>query len=124
MPVKILTYFIASVWLVNGLYAKVLGQVPRHEVIVGRILGEEYAGVFTTLIGLAEVVVAVWIFLGFFRRLTAAAQIGIVLTMNLLETILVPDLLLWGRWNLVFAILFCGLVYYHGFILKRADATT
>ncbi|MEM9259177.1 MAG: hypothetical protein AAGA62_05985, partial [Bacteroidota bacterium] len=52
------------------------------------------------------------------KKFTAAVQIGIVLTMNLLETFLARDLLLWGPWNLLFALLFCGLVYYHGFVIK------
>ncbi|MEO0731390.1 MAG: DoxX-like family protein [Bacteroidota bacterium] len=107
------TYLIALVWLINGLYAKVLGQVPRHEEIVSRILGEAYASTLTTLIGLAEIAMAVWICRGYYRRLTGLAQITIILTMNVLETLLVPDLLLWGRWNLAFALLFCGIVYYH-----------
>ena len=37
------TFLIAGVWLVFGLYCKVLNQVPRHEEIVAQILGTEQA---------------------------------------------------------------------------------
>ncbi len=37
---QLLTYAIASVWLVNGLFCKVLNWVPRHQFIVARILGK------------------------------------------------------------------------------------
>ena len=44
---------------------------------------------------------------------------GIVATMNGMEFILVPDLLLWGRFNSIFALLFIGLVYYNEFVLNK-----
>ena len=39
----IFTGLISLVWLVNGLYCKVLNFVPRHQLIVARILGEDFA---------------------------------------------------------------------------------
>jgi hypothetical protein len=112
---KILPLIIALVWLANGLLAKVFNLVPRHTEIVGNILGEEYARPLTVLIGCSEIALGIWIYLGFYRKPTAIAQIAIILTMNTLETLLVPDLLLWGYLNPVFAVLFCGLIWYHGF---------
>jgi hypothetical protein len=112
---KLLTLFIALVWLANGLLAKVLHLVPRHTEIVSSILGEEYARPLTILIGCSEIAVAIWIYLDWYRKPTAIAQIVIILTMNTLESLLVPDLLLWGYLNPVFAVLFCGLIWYHGF---------
>ncbi|WP_394370403.1 hypothetical protein [Hymenobacter pini] len=41
-----------------------------------------------------------------------------MLTMNVLEFWLAPDLLLWGRLNLGFAAAFAALVYYQGFVVK------
>jgi hypothetical protein len=35
--------------------------------------------------------------------------------MNILEFALVPDLLLWGRLNLVFAVLFAVVIWWWGF---------
>jgi hypothetical protein len=116
---KILTYLIASVWLVNGLFCKVLNLVPRHEQIVANILCHDFARSLTVLIGLSEIVMAGWIVTGQWKRLNAITQISIVATMNVLEFILVPHLLLWGRFNALFATVFIGLVYCHGFILNR-----
>ncbi|MBS1611912.1 MAG: DoxX-like family protein [Bacteroidetes bacterium] len=114
---NIITWLIAAVWLANGLLCKVLGIVPRHEQIVARILGAEYAHPLTVLIGISEIGMAVWVVSRLFIRLNATLQIAIVLTMNVIEFSLAPDLLLWGRLNIVFAILFSALVYYNDFVL-------
>jgi hypothetical protein len=50
----LLTRLIALVWLANGLLSKVLNLVPRHTLIVARILGPTYARPLTVAIGLAE----------------------------------------------------------------------
>jgi hypothetical protein len=115
---NILTFFIAAVWLVNGLICKVLNLVPRHEQIVARILGSEHSRTLTVLIGLSEIVMVIWILTRFKPRLNAIAQMTVVATMNILEFVLVPDLLLWGRLNSFFALLFIMLVYYHEFVLN------
>lgn len=116
---KILTHVIAIVWVANGLFCKVLNLVPRHEQIVARILGTEHAAVLTILIGIAEILMAVWILSRIYRRLNAWTQIIIVAAMNILEFLLVPDLLLWGRFNAVFAFLFVAAVYYNEFVLGK-----
>lgn len=112
---RLLTWLIAAVWLINGLYCKVLGMVPRHEAIVGRILGETHAHALTVAIGLAEIGMAIWIWSGWRQRTQTIVQIAVVATMNILEFALVPDLLLWGHLNLLFACLFIGLVLKTGF---------
>ncbi|RTQ48838.1 hypothetical protein EJV47_14665 [Hymenobacter gummosus] len=113
----LLTYALAAVWLVNGLLCKVLLLVPRHQDIVARILGPAHAPLLTRLIGLAEIGMAVWVLSGRWRRLGVLTQIGLVLTMNLLEFWLAADLLLWGPLNLLFAGLFALGLYYYGFRL-------
>ncbi len=115
---KLLTFCIAIVWICNGLFCKVLNLVPRHEQIVARILGNDHSRLLTILIGLSEIVMAVWILSGYRKRLNAIAQIAVVGTMNILEFILVPDLLLWGKLNIVFAFIFVGVVYYNEFYLN------
>jgi uncharacterized membrane protein YphA (DoxX/SURF4 family) len=116
---KILTLLISVVWLANGLFCKVLNLVPRQEQIVARILGEDYSRPLTFLVGLSEVLMAIWVLSKFKSKLNAITQILIVVTMNTLEFILVPDLLLWGRLNSLFALLFIGLVYYNEFVLNK-----
>jgi uncharacterized membrane protein YphA (DoxX/SURF4 family) len=114
----ILTYVIAFVWIANGLFCKVLNLVPRHQEIVARILGDAFARPLTILIGISEVIMAIWIVSGYKSKLNAWTQIGVVGLMNTLEFILVPDLLLWGKFNSVFAFMFILVVYLHQFYLR------
>lgn len=116
---QMLTYFIATVWLINGLFCKVLNLVPRHEEIVGRVLGNLHSQILTILIGVSEIIMAIWILIGFKSKFNAIAQIIIVTTMNILEFTLVPDLLLWGKLNILFALLFITIVYFNEFYLKQ-----
>lgn len=116
---KLLTLLIAIVWIVNGLFCKVLNLVPRHQVIVSRILGEEHAVLFTRAIGVAEIFMAVWILSAINSRLNAIIQIFIVIAMNLIELVLAPDLLLFGEANFILALLFIILIYYVEFVLKQ-----
>ena len=108
---KILLYLIATVWIANGLFCKVLNLVPRHEQIVARILGDDFSRPLTILIGLSEIGMAVWILSGIKTKLNVFAQIAIVVIMNTMEFILVPDLLLWGKLNSFFALCFVITVY-------------
>lgn len=114
-----LIYLIAAVWLVNGLLCKVLNLVPRHGQIVASILGDEHARLLTILIGISEVVMAVWIISGYKSRFSAMAQIVVVATMNILEYMLVPDLLLWGKLNSLFAFMFVLVVYINEFYINH-----
>ena len=123
LATRILNYLIATVWFVNGLLCKVLNLVPRHQEIVGRILGNEYASILTKLIGLSEIVMAIWILSRFKSKLNATTQIIIIATMNTLEFLLVPDLLLWGKLNALFAFLFICVIYYNEFVLNKKLAT-
>ena len=116
---RFLTYCIAAVWIANGLFCKVLDLVPRHEQIVARILGEDHSRLFTIFIGSAEIIMAIWILSGFKSKLNTIAQIVVVATMNTLEFILVPDLLLWGKLNSLYAFLFILVVYYTEFHLNK-----
>jgi uncharacterized membrane protein YphA (DoxX/SURF4 family) len=115
---RILLYFISLVWLINGLVCKVINLVPRHEQIVSRILGNNHSRLLTILIGLSEIVMAVWILSGFKKRFCVITQIIVIGTMNTLEYFLVPDLLLWGRLNSLYALLFILLIYFNEFIFN------
>lgn len=115
---QILTYLIASVWIANGLFCKILDLVPRHQLIVARILHVD-ARMLTIQIGIAETLMALWILSGINSRLSASVQIVAIATMNLLEFFLAPDLLLWGKFNAVFALLFIVTIFYNEFYLNR-----
>jgi len=115
----ILNYLIASIWLINGLFCKVLNLVPRHEQIVSTILGSTYSSALTTVIGVSEILMAVWILSKFKTRINAITQIIIVITMNIIEFTLAPNLLLWGKLNLIFALIFVTIVYVNEFKLNQ-----
>jgi hypothetical protein len=111
------TGFICLVWFVNGFLCKVLNLVPRHQEIVSRILGEEYAAGFTRMIGIAEMLMVVWILSRIKSRFCALFQMSIVAIMNIVEFTVVPDLLLFGRFNSVLASLFIVLIYVNEFVM-------
>ncbi len=118
-----LKFLVAAIWLVNGLFCKVLNLVPRHQQIVARIIGDSHAAVLTRAIGFAEIAMAVWILSGIKPRLNAITQIVIIGTMNTLEFFLAPDLLLWGRFNALYAFLFILLILYV-FLLKKPSLSS
>jgi hypothetical protein len=119
---RLATVLIAAVWLVNGLACKVLGLVPRHEAIVARILGAEHAPLLTRIIGVAEIAMAAWIVAGVAARANALLQIALIAAMNALESVLAPDLLLWGRANALFALAFILLIAWNAFRPAAAPA--
>ncbi len=108
-------YAIAGVWLFNGLYCKILDQVPRHESIVAAILGEQHAGLMTKLIGVGEIGIAIWVLSAWRYRWCALTQMALIVAMNVIEFILVPDLLLWGRYNILFASGLVAIIYVNAF---------
>lgn len=116
---KLFTYCIAAIWIANGLFCKVLNLVPRHEHIVAKILSIEYPRAFTFAIGCSEIFMAIWILSKIKTKLNAITQIIIVAFMNTLEFILVPDLLLWGKYNSLFAFIFILVVYFNEFYLNK-----
>ncbi len=107
---RFVTLGIAAVWFVNGLFCKVLNFTPRHELIVKEILRLPSSRFFTVTIGILEVFMAIWILSGIKSRLNAITQIIVIGLMNILEYIMVPELLLWGRMNLIFAFMFMSLI--------------
>ena len=55
---------IGSVWGFHRCYSKILNGIPRHRLIVGKILGTANAGVLTKAIGLLEVMLGIWAYTG------------------------------------------------------------
>jgi hypothetical protein len=105
----------AIVWLVNGIWCKILDSVPRHREIVARILGEEHSLLLTRMIGVGEVVMALWILTGIRWKWSCAAQIAAVAVMNVIEFLVVPDMLLFGRFNSLVALAYIMVVAWAGF---------
>lgn len=114
-----LNILIALVWIVNGLFCKIFDLVPRHETIVSEILSSEYSRALIILIGISELIMAGWILSRYRSKVNAIVQIVVVMTMNIIEFLAVPELLLWGRSNILFALLFSGLIYYNEFVINK-----
>jgi hypothetical protein len=122
LPRFYLNAAIAVVWLVNGLFCKLLNLVPRHQEIVARILGDEHSFLLTKTIGIMEIFMAVWVFSRKNFRLAAIVQAVLVGAMNIIEFLLAPDLLLFGRINILFAAAFIVLVLVNGKVYQKAIA--
>ncbi len=115
--INAVTVAIALVWLINGLLCKVMNVVPRHQLIVANILGDKHAVLFTKTIGLSEIGMAAWVISRIKPELCAEVQIVVVAVMNIIEFITVPQLLLFGRINIVVALFFMAVVYCNAFVL-------
>ena len=85
---------IGSVWVFHGLYSKILNGIPRHRLIVAKILGGSNAGVSTKLIGLLEVLLGLWAFTGRQPIGCAVVQTAAIVGMNILEICLAGELLI------------------------------
>lgn len=85
---------IGSVWVFHGFYSKLLNGIPRHRLIVGKILGTANAGMATKVIGLLEVLLGLWAFTGWQPMGCAAAQTAAIVAMNTLEIFLAGELLI------------------------------
>ena len=90
----VLTVLIGSVWVFHGLYSKLLGGIPRHRAIVGRVLGEEWATPITLAVGVCEVLLGLWAYSRRHRRVCASVQTLAIAAMNSMEIARARDLLL------------------------------
>jgi uncharacterized membrane protein YphA (DoxX/SURF4 family) len=75
---------IASVWLYQGLWCKVLGRMPHHGQVIAAVplLDGEAGRVALVLLGLAECGLAAWVISGRRARMAAIAQTTLLLIMN------------------------------------------
>ncbi len=60
----------------------------------------------------------VWIFSGIKPRFAVLFQMTMVAVMNVIEFFLVPNLLLFGKLNIVFAAMFIALIYLNEFMWR------
>lgn len=85
---------IAAVWIFHGLYSKILDGVPRHRLVVARILGDHYARPLTLAIGAGEIPLGLWVLSGRRTRACALFQTLALVAMNTLEILLANELLI------------------------------
>ena len=113
ITVRLIRLGVASVWLVHGLYNKLLGGSPRHLAIVQSVPGlAGVAGERTlTAVGLFEVATGLWVLSGRRLRLCAAIQTVVLLSMNVVELTFARPLLLWPAGLLPVNVLFLGAMW-------------
>jgi len=87
-------FVIGSVWVFHGLYSKIFNGIPRHRLIVGKILGAANAGIATKAIGLLELLLGLWAFTGWQPVGCAVVQTAAIVAMNSLEIFLARELLI------------------------------
>ena len=91
---------IAGVWIFHGLYSKILDGIPRHRLIVGKILGDEWERSAVLAVGIAEVLLGTWVLSRRWPRFCAATQTLAIASMNILEIVYARGLLI-SAWGMV-----------------------
>jgi uncharacterized membrane protein YphA (DoxX/SURF4 family) len=88
---------VAAVWLVHGLYNKLLGGSARHLAIVQSVPGLDgsVGEHVLTAVGIGEVAIGLWVLSGWRPWLCAATQTVALLSMNVVELTFARPLLLW-----------------------------
>ena len=85
-------------------------------------MGELHADIITQLIGIGEILMAAWIVSGYKRKINIAVQITVITAMNIIEFVLVPQMLLWGRCNIIFAGILVILLFYQASLVPSKTA--
>lgn len=116
----LLTALIGSVWIFHGLYSKLLGGIPRHRLIVERVLGEEAGTPVTIVVGALEVLLGLWVFTRRKRLACALVQSLAILLMNTLEIVLAKDLLISAAGMVALNLMFLALAWYWAMVAGKA----
>ncbi|HWD90843.1 MAG TPA: DoxX-like family protein [Verrucomicrobiae bacterium] len=103
---------IGAVWIFHGLYSKILNGIPRHRLIVGKILGAERAGMMTKIIGLLELLLGAWAIVGWHPVWCASTQTATIIAMNSLEIFLAREFLISAIGMAVLNLFFLALVWW------------
>jgi hypothetical protein len=102
---------IGSVWVFHGVYSKIFNGIPRHRMIVGKIVGTANAGIATKAIGVLELLLGVWAFTGWQPVGCAVVQTAAIIAMNSLEIFLARNLLISAVGMLILNLGFLSLVW-------------
>jgi uncharacterized membrane protein YphA (DoxX/SURF4 family) len=83
---------VAAVWLYEGLWNKILGRAQREAQVVAAVprLGPLFGGAFLKVLGVAEVLLAVWVMTGLLPGTCALVQSLLLVALNV-------NGLLWAR---------------------------
>jgi uncharacterized membrane protein YphA (DoxX/SURF4 family) len=83
-PYWLIHVAVASVWLYEGLWCKLLGRDPNQRTVVEAVprLGPKIGAAFLKVLGVVEVAMGVWVLSGISPVLCAAAQTALLVTLN------------------------------------------
>src|SRR4051794_17641992 len=115
----LLAVAIGSVWIFHGVYSKVLEGIPRHRLIVARVLGEEHARGATVVIGACEAMLGLWTFTQRKRRACATVQTAAIAAMNTMEILRAEDLLISAAGMVALNLAFLCLVWFWALAVPR-----
>lgn len=75
---------ISLVWLYQGFWCKVLGQVPRHQIVMesAPMFRSGSARVFLLALGWLETLLCFWVLSGKFPQTAAVVQTALLIGMN------------------------------------------
>lgn len=75
---------VAAVWLYEGLWCKLLGREPNQARVVGAVpqLGARFGGPFLKMLGIVEVVLALWVLSRIGPVVCALAQTVLLVALN------------------------------------------
>ena len=110
---------IGSVWVFHGFYSKILNGIPRHRLIVGKILGAANAGIATKAIGLLELMLGLWAFTGCQPVGCAVVQTAALVAMNTLEIIMAEELLISAAGMVILNLVFLTLVWHWALVAPK-----
>ena len=108
----------------HGLYSKIFDGIPRHRLIVVRVLGEGTARPASIVIGVLEVLLGIWVFSGRKRRACALVQTLAIASMNTLEILLARDLLISASGMVALNLAFLSLVFYWAISTPQGCSTS
>lgn len=115
---------IGSVWVFHGLYSKILHGIPRHRLIVAKVLGARHAASATRAIGFLEVLLGIWVYTGWQPAVCAIVQTAALISMNTLEISRARELLI-SAWGMVLLNLaFLALIWYWALLTPIPDPTS
>ena len=91
-PLVVIRSSIATVWLYEGLWCKLLGRVPSQVEVVTAVprLGPRFGAPVLKVLGVVEVALAVWVMAGIAPGICAVVQTALLVVLN-------ANGLLWAR---------------------------
>lgn len=91
-PLIIIRVSVASVWLYEGLWCKILGRVQSQVEVVTAVprLGPRFGRPFLKTLGIVEVALALWVIAGIAPGVCAIVQTALLIALN-------ANGLLWAR---------------------------